>query len=194
MARSYLQVVLHVTFGTKYREPWIDPDIEPHLHGYLAALLTKRKCFVHRIGGTFDHVHLVFSIPATQRICDVLKEVKAVSSRWMNTEWTGYERFAWQSTYAAHSVDYFRKARAVGYLKKQKRHHFGFELDTKEALLKYFGIMWAKGYNGPWRPAELAGKMIKPPKITLPLSAAPPRTRNVQKRIHQNHAFVWPRS
>ena len=55
------------------------------------------------------HYHIVFSTKnreasiATVRLADVVRDIKAVSSKWVHEE-TGDRAFAWQEGYGAFSV------------------------------------------------------------------------------------------
>jgi putative transposase len=54
-------------------------------------------------GGVEDHVHLLFDLRATHRLCDVVREIKKASTRWVHAE-IGVSKFAWQEPYAAFRV------------------------------------------------------------------------------------------
>src|SRR6266404_2575209 len=38
MPQSLSKVILHIVFSTKNREPWLDSDIQPRMHVYLATI------------------------------------------------------------------------------------------------------------------------------------------------------------
>ncbi|MCP9236999.1 IS200/IS605 family transposase [Lewinella sp. JB7] len=123
MPQSFIRVVLHTTFGTKYRRPLILPEIEQALHQVLDAKLRDMDCRVYKIGGAMDHVHLLHGLPRSHRISDVLREVKARSSCWMRDH--GYPDFKWQTGYACHSADYRDRSVLERYIANQKAHHYG---------------------------------------------------------------------
>ena len=59
MAQSLSKVFIHVIFSTKNREPWLDTEIRPSIHAYLATVCRDLEAEACRVGGTADHVHMV---------------------------------------------------------------------------------------------------------------------------------------
>lgn len=58
MPQSLAQIIVHVVFSTKDREPWLRLALRPRLHAYLAEVARNTGCECHRVGGVADHVHL----------------------------------------------------------------------------------------------------------------------------------------
>ncbi|THH40520.1 IS200/IS605 family transposase [Neolewinella litorea] len=123
MPQSYLRIVLHTVFSTKYRRPTIHPRVEQELYSYLSRRLQLMGCRVYAIGGTLDHVHIVHGLPRTISIAKVLEDIKSQSSRWMGKN--GYPDFWWQNGYGCHSVDYRKVDGIIRYVERQKEHHYG---------------------------------------------------------------------
>jgi putative transposase len=64
MPQSLSKVILHVIFSTKNRGPWLDANVRPRMHAYLATICRDLGAdFVH-VDGVSD-VHLVTSLPRT---------------------------------------------------------------------------------------------------------------------------------
>jgi REP element-mobilizing transposase RayT len=81
---------------------------------------------------TADHVHLLISAGPTHVLADLVRTLKASSSRWGHGKWPDARAFAWQNRYGAFSVSESSVPRMVAYLKGQEEHHrrvpFGEEL------------------------------------------------------------------
>ena len=75
-----------------------------------------------KIGGVSDHVHLLVGLKATHRLADVLREIKAVSSRWVHEE-VGVGQFAWQEGYGAFTVGATQLGTVGDYIARQEEHH-----------------------------------------------------------------------
>ena len=60
---SYWRLFYHFMWGTKLREPLIDPAFEADLHRVIAAKAIELQAVAHAVGGIEDHVHLVVSVP-----------------------------------------------------------------------------------------------------------------------------------
>ena len=68
MSQSFSNILVHIIFSTKSREPFIDNGIKLDLYNYMAAIMRSYECCVHEIGGIEDHVHLFISLPRTKGI------------------------------------------------------------------------------------------------------------------------------
>jgi len=60
MAQSLSSILIHLVFSTKNREPFITPAIETELHPYMAKIFRELKSPSITIGGTNDHLHILF--------------------------------------------------------------------------------------------------------------------------------------
>lgn len=58
MPGTYSQILLHIVFSTKKRQPWITTDIAERLHPYIGGVVRSGKGVLLAIGGMEDHVHL----------------------------------------------------------------------------------------------------------------------------------------
>jgi REP element-mobilizing transposase RayT len=123
MPQSYDRIILHTTWSTKYRMPYIDADIENMVHLLIADLFIGFGCIVLAIGGTPDHVHIVHSLPRTRSIAEILKAVKSVSSSAIKAMGAEYEWFGWQDGYGTFSADYRKLEGLLDYVLNQKHHH-----------------------------------------------------------------------
>jgi len=144
MPQSYDRIVIHTTFSTKYRQPWIDTSIEPELHKVMTADFASHGAIVLAINGTDDHVHIVHTLPRTKALSVILNHVKSVSSSWIKTKGEKYAWFGWQDGYGSFSADYRKLEGLLRYVRKQKIHHgpnnqlMGFEQEYTR-MLRAFG-------------------------------------------------------
>ncbi len=83
MPQSLSRVVLHIIFSTKDREPWLDSNVRPRMHAYLATICRDVGTeFVH-VGGVADHVHIVTTLPRTLSQAQLIEQIKKTSSKWI---------------------------------------------------------------------------------------------------------------
>lgn len=113
--------MIHLVFSTKNREPKIETEMEDPLHKYLSGILRKQGSPVIAIGGMPDHVHVLFSLSRNTTIAELVRTLKADSSRWLKVN--GLRKFQWQSGYGAFSVGASGRGKAVAYIRNQKNHH-----------------------------------------------------------------------
>lgn len=120
---SYTQNLQHIVFGTKYREKTIPIEHERELYAILFSLLKNKNCFVHRIGGMPDHVHILVEVPPTISIADLVKYIKAVSSKELRENKILQDWRGWGVSYCALSKSAKDLEVVKEYIKNQKEHH-----------------------------------------------------------------------
>jgi putative transposase len=123
MPQSLSRIMIHLIFSTKNRGPVLAPEIRAELHPYLAAGLQENECPSLQVGGTEDHVHLLFGLSRTWTVAQVVEEVKVSSSKWIKTKGPGFADFHWQAGYGAFSVIQSNAAAVVRYIQNQVEHH-----------------------------------------------------------------------
>jgi putative transposase len=84
MSHTYAQNVIHVVFSTKDRRKVISAEFQPKMWAYAAGICKNLGIFVHAVGGTEDHIHLLIQIPATLALAKAVSTIKSNSSRWSN--------------------------------------------------------------------------------------------------------------
>jgi REP element-mobilizing transposase RayT len=92
---------------------------QPKLWAYMAGILKNHGMHALAIGGMDDHVHALFSLPATMSIAKGVQVLKANSSGWMNE----VRSFEWQEGYFACSVSRSQIPRVMKYIANQRKHH-----------------------------------------------------------------------
>ena len=122
MSQSLANILTHLIFSTKNREPLLsDEDLRRRAHAYLAAVLKDLRCPALIVGGVADHVHILCQLGKTQSVSVVMEHLKTSSSKWLKTQ--GVRTFSWQRGYGAFSVSQSNVASVVSYIEKQEEHH-----------------------------------------------------------------------
>lgn len=121
MGQSLSQLYVHLTFGTKFREPYIVASIEKELHAYIIGILRKMESPSIRINSMPDHIHILFRLSKNYALAKVVEEVKKSSSKWMKEK--GVNGFTWQIGYGAFSVSSRALNIVERYIDSQKAHH-----------------------------------------------------------------------
>jgi putative transposase len=104
MSQSLSNILVHIVFSTKNREPTILPSIENELYAFLISQATDLGNYVHKIGGIHDHLHMLVTLRKTLSISEIIEELKKSSSRWIKTKGQAFDTFAWQKGYGAFSA------------------------------------------------------------------------------------------
>jgi REP element-mobilizing transposase RayT len=147
MANTYTSLHYHIVFSTKNRERWIYPEIEERVWSYLAGIAKQNKMTPIQIGGVADHVHLLTTLPRTLCIADFVKEVKRVSTGWIQERGGLFAQFHWQAGYGCFSVSESMVQKVVRYIEGQEEHHrvITFQDEYRE-LLRRHGQKWEEQY------------------------------------------------
>ena len=73
MSHSYTNLLYHVVYGSKDRQPFISGFFEPRLYQYLGGVIRGLKGVSLEIGGVEDHVHILVRLHPTIAISDFLE-------------------------------------------------------------------------------------------------------------------------
>ena len=111
------------------------------------------------IGGVADHVHLLIGLRATHTLADVVRDAKAVSSRWAHEE-IRIASFAWLEGYGAFTVSPSQRRMVSEYIATQEKHHQTrtFQEEYLE-LLKRSGVEYDERYLWLLLPRPLPGRV-----------------------------------
>lgn len=141
MRRNKLALFLHLVWATWDRLPLLTPDIERRLYRNIESEAQKLGCTVLALNGIADHVHLLVMMPSTLSVADLLKQIKGVSSHFVNEVLQPPVQFKWQGSYGAFTVSRWDVDKIKEYIKRQKEHHrsgklvFGFEETFEEGKI-----------------------------------------------------------
>jgi putative transposase len=123
MSHAYVSNLMHCTFSTKDRFPFIDSELEPRLWSYLGGIAREKRMKELAIGGTMDHLHALLSLTGMMSFAKAVQLIKGGSSKWVHDTFPGLQRFAWQEGYGAFSVSASQVPKTIAYIKNRKEHH-----------------------------------------------------------------------
>ncbi len=139
MPQSLSQLYIHLVFATKNRENTIPKSTFNDLYSYIGGIMKGMECVPLRIGGTEDHVHILFILNKNISLVDCVKTIKANTSRWIKMK-SENDNFSWQDGYGAFSVSQSQIEKVTNYIENQEEHHR--KKTWKEELEAFF-----KAYN-----------------------------------------------
>jgi len=139
MPSSLTNLLYHVVFSTKDRQPETLPNFRDDLYACIGGIVRSEKGKLIEIGGTSDHVHILARFSPTISVSDILKMIKGSSSRWVNKSGVWPNKFAWQKGYGAFSVSESGCQAVVNDIRNQEKHHrkMGFKEAFKLLLDKH---------------------------------------------------------
>jgi len=147
MPQSLVHNIIHLAFSTKKRCPFISKEIKSDLNGYIVGILKKNDSYPIIVNSEKDHVHILFILSKNRALKDVVREVKAGSSRWLKGKGKAFLKFQWQGGYSAFSVSQSKAAGIVKYIEGQEQHHktMTFKDELKKLLIKH-GVGFDENY------------------------------------------------
>ena len=123
MPDTFSKLIYHVIFGTKHREPLITPALREELYRYVAGIVRGQDGVLFEIGGVPDHVHVVVQIRPDTAVAEMVRLIKANSSKWANERPDSPGRFSWQRGYGAFTVSLSQLEGVREYVRNQEQHH-----------------------------------------------------------------------
>lgn len=123
MSQSYVNLLYHIIFSTKDREPLITEALQPRLYEYIGGIVRKQGGIALAINGMRDHVHLFTKLRQDKALADMVRDFKAHSSGWMHKVFPALKDFTWQNGYGAFTVSVSQAASVKKYIEGQKQRH-----------------------------------------------------------------------
>ena len=135
MTHSYVNLLYHVIFSTKGREPLIVESLQPRLYEYIGGIVRKQGGVPLAVNGVEDHVHLLAKLRQDIALSDVVRDLKASSSGWMHKVFPDLRDFTWQRGYGAFTVSASQAEAVKRYVERQKLKHRG--LGFKDEFINF---------------------------------------------------------
>jgi len=139
MPNTFSQIYIQVVFAVKGRENLITNNWEDELHKYICGIVNGNKQKVYAINGMPNHIHILLSIKPDIAISDLMRDIKASSSKWINEKKFVLGKFQWQEGYGAFSYSQSQIDNVIKYIDNQKEHHSKttFKEEYLELLQKF---------------------------------------------------------
>ncbi len=147
MSHAYVKNLMHCTFSTKERYPFIESKLESNLWPYVGGIARANRMKALAIGGTADHIHALLSLPSMMSFAKAVQLIKGGSSKWVHETFPKYKKFEWQEGYGAFSVSASQAQKTIEYINGQKDHHRKKTFQEEfRALLEKHGIAYESRY------------------------------------------------
>ena len=123
MANTYHQIYIQAVFAVKYRAAVIDHKWKNDLFGVIGNLINEVGCKTIIVNGVEDHVHCFICLKPVVSISELMKTVKAKSSKYINDNKLTNGRFEWQEGYGVFSYGQSQIDSVYKYIQNQEEHH-----------------------------------------------------------------------
>jgi putative transposase len=119
----------------------IRPEFKEELYKYITGIVRNNKQKLIAINGMSDHVHILIGLKPAMALADLVRDIKADSSDFINKKKWVRGRFSWQKGYGAFSYGHSQLDTIIRYIQNQEQHHRRRSFKDKYlAWLKKFEI------------------------------------------------------
>ena len=138
---SYRQILYHIIFRTKDGNRTLQQEAVKELYAYIHGIIKAKNCFLYRINGTEDHIHLLSDLHPNLALADYVRDIKTASSLMLKKHSKFPDFEGWAEGYAALTYAWNDKDNVVNYIRNQQEHHKTTTfLEEYKKLLEDFGI------------------------------------------------------
>ncbi|MEP7150034.1 MAG: IS200/IS605 family transposase [Acidobacteriota bacterium] len=151
MANTYSQIHIQAVFAVKGRANLIQPQWKEELFKYITGIFRNQKQKLLAIGGVEDHIHLMFGLRPSLALSDLIRDVKANSSAFINEKRFVAGKFHWQEGFGAFSYSRSQIDTVVKYVLNQEKHHARRSFkDEYIGLLDRFEVEYEERFLFDW--------------------------------------------
>jgi REP element-mobilizing transposase RayT len=144
---THTQLIYHIVFATKNRAATLEESQKKRLFAFIFHLLKNKKCFLYRINGVEDHIHILTHVHPSISISTLVKDIKVSTSLFIKRESVFKNFNGWQEGYGAFTETIKTKDRLIEYVKNQEKHHEKMSyFDEYKGLLKDYGIAFEEKF------------------------------------------------
>ncbi|MEM6263139.1 MAG: IS200/IS605 family transposase [Bacteroidota bacterium] len=123
MPNTYTQLYIQLVFAVKNRESLVRSDIRKSVEKYMTGIVQNKGHKLLSIYRMPDHCHLLVGLEPKFAISDLVRDIKANSSKWINENRMTPYRFSWQEGYGGFSYGKSQVDDVINYILNQPLHH-----------------------------------------------------------------------
>jgi putative transposase len=141
MANTYTQIYIQIVFAVQGRQSLIQAERNDELQKYITGIVTNQGQKLIAINNMPDHMHILIGQKATMALSDLVRDIKAGSSGFINERRWVAGRFSWQEGFGAFSYGHSQLGAVIRYIQNQQQHHRRRSFaEEYEQLLERFNI------------------------------------------------------
>ena len=143
MANTFSQIYIQTVFAVSNRMSLITPEFKEDLHKYITGIVRNQGQKLISINGLSDHLHILIGLRPSIALADLVMDIKAESSTYVNKNRWVRGKFSWQEGYGAFSYGHSQLDTIIRYIQNQERHH-------RRRSFKEEYLAWLKKYEIPF--------------------------------------------
>ena len=151
MPNTYSQIYIQIIFAVKGRENFVSKNHREELHKYITGIVQNREQKMLSIFCMPDHTHLLVGMKPSISISDLVRDIKAGSSKFINDNKWIKGKFNWQEGFGAFSYSRSQIDTVIKYILNQEEHHKKKTFREEYIdFLKKFEIEYDEKYLFEW--------------------------------------------
>ena len=151
MPNTYSQIYIQMVFAVKGRQCLIPKQHREEIHKYITGIVQKRENKMLSIFCMPDHTHILVGLNPSISVSDLVRDVKAISSKFITDNNFVKGKFNWQEGFGAFSYSRSQIDSVVKYILTQEEHHRNKSFkDEYFDFLKKFEIEYDEKYLFEW--------------------------------------------
>lgn len=123
MAKTYTQIYIQVVFAIEGRQSLIAPEHNNELQKYITGIVSAQRHKLIATNNMPDHLHLLVGLRPDAALSELVRDIKANSSRFINEKRWMLGRFSWQEGFGAFSYSRSQLGAVIRYVQNQQKHH-----------------------------------------------------------------------
>lgn len=123
MANTYSQIYIQIVFAVKGRQNLISNNWKDELFKYITGIITNEDQKLIAINGMPDHIHILIGLKPNKALSDLVRDIKANSSRFINEKRWINGKFEWQTGFGAFTYSQSQLTNVIHYIQNQEIHH-----------------------------------------------------------------------
>jgi len=151
MANTYSQIYIQIVFAVEGRQNLISRENREELHKYITGIVANRGQKLLSIFCMPDHAHMLIGLKPSIAISDLVRDIKAGSTSFINERKWVRGHFNWQEGFGAFSYSRSQIDRVCKYILNQEKHHGKTSFRNEYiGFLKKFDIEYDDKYLFNW--------------------------------------------
>src|SRR5437016_4566090 len=147
MANTFSQIYIQTVFAVNGRLSLIHSEFKEELYRYITGIVRNHGQKLISINGMPDHVHILIGLKPAMALADLVREIKADSTNFVNDRKLVHGRFNRQEGYGAFSYGHSQLNTIIRYIQNQETHHHKQSFkDEYMTLLRKFDVAFDEKY------------------------------------------------
>jgi putative transposase len=123
MANTYTQIYIHVVFAVSGRQSLLENKHNDELQKYIAGIISGQNQKLISINNMPDHMHMLIGLRPDLSLSELMRDIKANSSKFINERRWCAGKFSWQEGFGAFSCSRSQLGTVIRYIENQQEHH-----------------------------------------------------------------------